>query len=107
MSEQKTVTVTDSQGRKIEIRKLRALERMRLVELVGAQNAENDRYLGYATLGYCVNSIDGNPVGTPGSKLALESIVQELDDAGLDAVAKAIEDNFLPKKSDEGALKNG
>jgi hypothetical protein len=99
----KSVTVTDKRGRKIEVRKLKTLDRMRLVELVGAANAANEPYLGFAMLAYSVSSIDGNPMGRPGTKLALEAIVQELDDEGFDAVSKAFTDHFMEALTDDAA----
>lgn len=91
----KSVVVTDKRGRKIEVRKLKTLDRMRLVELVGAANAANEQYLGFAMLAYSVSSIDGNPMGRPATKLALEGIVQELDDEGFDAVSNAFVEHFM------------
>jgi hypothetical protein len=107
---QKSVTVSDARGRKIEVRKLKTLDRMRLVELVGAANAANEQYLGFAMLAYSVSSIAGNPVGRPTTKLALESIVQELDDDGFDAVSKAFTEHFmdgLTESEAKEAVKNG
>jgi hypothetical protein len=106
----KSVTVKDVRGRSIEVRKLKTLERMQLVELVGAVNSANEKYLGFAMLAYSVSSIDGNPVGRPGTKLALETIVKELDDEGFDAVGKAFVDHFIDGVSDVDAketVKNG
>src|SRR5277367_752322 len=94
-----TVTVKDERGRDITVRKLKTLDRMRLLELVGADNAMNDRYLGYATLAYCVSSIDGDPIPTINSKVALEAVVQRLDDDGINAVASAVAANFMASKS--------
>lgn len=89
-----TTIVTDAQGRKIGVRRLKTLDRMRLFELVGPENAMNDRYLGYATLAFSVVSIDGDPVPRPDKKMALEAIVQRLDDDGFNAVAKSFADSI-------------
>ena len=106
-----TVKVIDARGRSIEIRKLKTLDRMRLFELVGAENSMNDRYLGHATLAYSVVSIDGTPLGRPATKLALEGIVQQLDDDGFEAVAKGSVEHFLPKEESldqvKADIKNG
>jgi hypothetical protein len=106
----KSVTVKDKRGRSIEVRKLNTLDRMHLLELVGAANSANEQYMGYAGLVYSVASIDGNPTGRLATKLALEAIVKELDDDGLEAVAKAISDNFIPPSQTNAeakeALKN-
>src|SRR5271156_1756791 len=90
-----TVTVKDSNGRAIEVRKLKTLDRMRLLELVGAENAMNDRDLGYATLAYCVVSIDGEPMPRLVNKVGLEGIVQRLDEEGIEAVSRAVAENFI------------
>ena len=105
-----TVTVKDERGRDITVRKLKTLDRMRLLELVGADNAMNDRYLGYATLAYCVACIDGDLVPTINTKVALEAVVQRLDDDGINAVASAVAANFMASKTaDEvkDTIKNG
>ena len=105
-----TVTVRDERGRDITVRKLKTLDRMRLLELVGADNAMNDRYLGYATLAYCVACIDGDLVPTINTKVALEAVVQRLDDDGINAVASAVAANFMASKTaDEvkDTIKNG
>ena len=105
-----TALVTDARGRKIEIRKLKTLDRMRLFELVGPENAMNDRYLGYATLAYSVVSIDGEQLPRPDQKIALEAIVQRLDEEGFEAVARSFTDSMKKSPSaDElkDQVKNG
>lgn len=83
-----TATVTDARGRSIAIRKLGPLDRMKLFEVVGPENSRNEQYVGYAALAFIVSAIDGEPVARPNSKLALEALVQRLDDDGMDAVAR-------------------
>lgn len=103
-------SVTDARGRVIAVRRLKTLDRMRLFELVGAVNSKNDEYLGYATLAYSVTMIDGAPLSTPTTKLALEALVQQLDDDGFAAVAESL----IKESKDVGgaidgvdAIKNG
>jgi hypothetical protein len=103
-----TVVVTDVRGRKITVKKMNALGRMRLFEVVGPDNVQNEAYFGFASLACHVTAIDGDPVIQPTTKNQLEALVQRLDDDGLNAVGKAIEDNFLPKKTDpKDEIKNG
>jgi hypothetical protein len=105
-----TVTVKDERGREITVRRLKTLDRMRLLEMVGAENSLNDRYLGYATLAHCVVGIDGDPIPVCNSKVALEAVVQRLDDDGINAVASAVAANFMASKTaDEvkDTIKNG
>jgi hypothetical protein len=107
----RTITVTDSRGRKIEVRKVKTLDRMRLLELVGPELSANDRYVGLAALAYGVISIDGDAVPRPASKLALEALLDRLDDDGFNAVAQGIVENFYEtdKTPDQikDAIKNG
>ncbi len=103
-----SVTVTDDNGRQITVKKLNALDRMRLFEVVGSENVSNEAYLGYASLAYHVSAIDGEPVPHPGSKAQLEALVQRLDDAGMNAVGAAVSENFLQAQGDpKDAVKNG
>ncbi len=89
------ITTEDARGRKIEIKKLKTLDRMRLFELIGSANAGNEPYLGHAMLAYSVVSIDGQPVPPMKTKIALEGVVQLLDDDGFNAVAAAVTEHFL------------
>jgi hypothetical protein len=82
-----TEDVKDASGRVLTLKKLTALDRMRLFEVVGAENVKNDYYLGYATLAFQVVAIDGVDVARPTSKLALEGLVQRLGDDGINAIA--------------------
>ena len=55
-------TAPDSKGRTITVRKINALDRLKLFECVGGDNAKNEAYLGYATLAWHVSGIAGEPV---------------------------------------------
>ncbi len=85
------LSVTDGQGRLLEIRRPGALDRLRLFKAVGPALAENERYLGYAMLAMCVQSIDGVPVPAPVNEGQLEGLVARLGDAGLVAVSDGLE----------------
>ena len=100
-----SVTVTDARNRSIEVRRIKTLDRMRILELIGSDNSANSHYLSFATLAYSVVSIDGMPVPTVRSKLALEAVVQQLDDDGFAAVADAFAKNFLPPALTEDEAK--
>ena len=97
---------TDPRGRKIALRKINALDRLRLFELVGAENSRNEPYLGYASLAYHVASIDGDAVAKPASKAQLEALIQRLDDDGLNAVAAALPGLYPDASGSEELLKN-
>lgn len=85
------LTLTDSTGRSIEIRRPNALDRLRLFKAVGPALAENDRYLGLAMLATCVTAIDGVPVPPPANENQIEALVQRLDDPGLTAIGDALD----------------
>jgi hypothetical protein len=89
------VHTVEAQGRTFGVRKLQALDRLKMFEVVGAENSKNEAYLGYAALAFHVVSIDGETVNRPTSKLQLEALIQRLGDDGMDAVGAALEKLFL------------
>jgi hypothetical protein len=93
--------VTDSRGRSIGIKKPTVLQRLRLFEIVGAENSKNEMYLGYASLALLVVEIDGEHLGAPTSKREMEALVQQLDDDGLNAVAAEAARQFGAQEKDE------
>jgi len=82
--------VTDAVGRRLTLRRLTALDRLRLFKAVGSELAQNEPYLGMAMLAASVADIDGVPVPVPANEILLEGIVQMLGDAGLAAAATAL-----------------
>ena len=98
-------TVTDAQGRALGVRKLGALDRLKMFEVVGPDNARNEAYLGYAALAFHVTSIDGEAVGRPANRMQLEALVQRLGDDGLEAVGSALQ-SAMAQETDPDAIKN-
>jgi hypothetical protein len=86
-----TQIVTDSKGRQIGIRRMKALDRLRMFEVLGAENAKNEPYLGYAALAFHVCSIDEEKINRPTSKLQLEGLIQHLGDEGMEAVGEELQ----------------
>jgi hypothetical protein len=80
----------DAAGRKLEVRRPGALDRLRLFKALGPALSGNDRYVGYAMLAYCVQAIDGVPVPAAATEAQLEALVARLGDAGLAAVGEAL-----------------
>ena len=99
-------TKTDAGGRTIGIRRMQALDRLKMFEVVGAENAKNEAYLGYAALAFHVCSIDGEAVSRPSNKIQLEALIQRLGDDGLNAVGEAVEEMFAPKADEAEQIKN-
>jgi hypothetical protein len=110
MESPKTVIKKDAGGREIEVRKLKPIDRLRILEIIGADNANNGPYLGYATLAASVTKIDGADVPRITTKIALEAMVSRLDEAGLDAVGQAFREIYPDAATETDAqetLKNG
>jgi hypothetical protein len=86
-----SLSVTDADGRDIQLRRLTALDKLRLFKALGPELSQNEPYLGMAILAYSVTAIDGVPVPAATTEAQIEGLVAKLGDAGL-AAAVAILD---------------
>lgn len=84
------IVVCDSRGRQLCLRRVSALDRLRLFKALGPELAQNEPYLGIALLAVAVTSIDDVPVPPAVSEGQLEALVQRLGDDGLCAIAGAL-----------------
>ena len=84
-------SVADSDGRRIAVRRLSALDKLRLFKAAGPTLAQNEPWLGIAVLAYCVTAIDDVPVPTPANESQIEALVARLGDAGIEAVAATLD----------------
>ncbi len=82
--------VVDALGRRLALRRLSALDRLRLFKAAGPALAGNAGWIGLATLAVSVSAIDDVPVPAPGTEAQIEALVARLSDAGLAAVAAAL-----------------
>jgi hypothetical protein len=82
--------VTDASGRVIGIRRLNALENMRLASLAGPADVQNPVWMLYAMCAYSVIDIDGELIAKPGSKAQIEALVHRLDSDGIGAIIQAV-----------------
>jgi len=82
--------VTDRKGRELRVRRLSALDRLRLFKAIGPELAENAPYVGMALLAICVTDIDSVPLPIPMTEGQVEALVQRLGDEGLAAVSDAL-----------------
>lgn len=87
------VEVFDDTGRKLTIRRINALDRLRLLKAAGPELAQNDAWLNMAALALSVMEINGIPRATPVNERQIESAVMELGDHGLQAAAHALNQN--------------
>lgn len=85
-----TCSTQDAEGRVLTIRRLTALDKLRLFKAAGPTLSQNQHWLGMATLAVSVSTIDDIPIPSPTSEAQIESLVSRLGDAGIAAIARAI-----------------
>jgi hypothetical protein len=83
------LVVRDADGRELVLRRMTALDRLRLFKAIGPVLSQNNLYLGMATLAASVTSIDTVPVPAPATETQIEALVARLGDSGIAAVAAA------------------
>ncbi len=84
-------TITDDDGRRLTVRKLSALDRLRLFKAAGPILAQNQPWLGMALIASSVCAIDDVPVPSPTNEVQIEGIVARLGDPGIEAIARALQ----------------
>ena len=87
----------DESGRELSLRELTALDRLRLFKALGPMLSQNTAYLGMAMLAVSVVAIDGVPIPAPATEAQVEAIVAKLGDAGIAAVADALDREAAPE----------
>lgn len=86
----KALEVTDALGRRLTVRRINALDRLRLLKAAGPDLSQNDAWLNMAALAVSVVEIGGIPRPTPVNERQIETAVAELGDSGLQAIAEAL-----------------
>jgi hypothetical protein len=84
------LTTTTADGTRLTLRRLNALDKLRLFKAAGPLLAQNEPWLGMALLASSVVAIDDVPVPPPGTEQQIEAMVARLGDAGIAAVATAL-----------------
>lgn len=74
-------------GRVIKVRRLTALDTLRLFKLAGPALAQNQPWLSLATLAYAVTEIESVPVPVPVTELQIEALVERLGEQSLALIA--------------------
>jgi hypothetical protein len=97
-----TIQTQDGLGRTLTIRRIHALDRLRLLKLAGPELSQNDAWLNMAALALSVTEINGIPRAPPVTERHIEATVAELGDFGLQAAAEA-----LSEDDDERSLFKG
>jgi len=85
-----TQTIYDSDGHRITIRRLTALDKLRLFKAAGPVLSQNDLWLGMAALACSVSAINDLPIPAPTNELQVETLISRLGDSGIAAIAAAL-----------------
>lgn len=102
-----TFEVTDTNGRVITLKKPSVLDQYRLVDMLG-DSAKNEVYMAMVLPLLYIVAIDGTPEGRPASRIALDGLIQRLDEAGANAVMVGVQKYFgiqPDSEADRDALK--
>jgi hypothetical protein len=83
-------SITDAEGRNLVLRRLTALDKLRLFKAAGPALAQNHLWLGMATLACSVVAIDDVPIPPPANEMQIEALVARLGDSGINAIATAL-----------------
>lgn len=86
--------IVDAQGRRLAVRRLSALDRMRLFAAAGGELSGNQQWIGLAAIAASCVGIDGDQVPKPVSRLQVEALVERLGDDGLNAIAEVYQKTF-------------
>lgn len=99
--------VEDSTGRIITLRKPGVLAQYRLVEMLG-ETAKNQVYMGMVLPLLYVSAINDDKLPALSTKREVEALIQRLDEAGIEAVMKGVQEHFgaPDPEADKVALKN-
>lgn len=84
-------SVVDGLGRRLSLRRLTALDKLRLFKAAGPELALNQPWLAMAILASSVVAIDEIPIPSPSKETQIEALVGRLGDIGIEAIAEALE----------------
>jgi hypothetical protein len=99
----RTFGEVDKNGRRLTLRRLTALDTLRLFKAAGPVLAQNEPWLSMASLALSVVEIDGIPVPFPVTEVQIEHLIERLGDDGLAAIARSLQDaqGAAPASTDE------
>jgi len=98
------VQVTDAKGRVLTLRKPNVLAQYQLVRMLGADASSNQTYLSMVMPLLYLQAIDGEVVNFANQR-ELDAAIQRLDEEGLEALAKGIQENFARQEDARDAIK--
>jgi hypothetical protein len=83
-------TVVAADGNRLTLRRLNALDKLRLFKAAGAILSQNEPWLGMALLASSVVAINEVPVPLSATEQQIEAMVARLGDSGIAAIATAL-----------------
>lgn len=101
----RTATIRDSRRRMLTVKRLNAIEKMRLARAL-AENSGNDSYANFAVVAASVRELDGEFIPFPMNTIQLEALVARLDDQGMEAALVALVSVSSAAQIDQAAVKN-
>lgn len=96
----RTFTAIDDQGRRLLLRRLTALDTLRLFKAAGPVLAQNEPWLSMAALGFSVLEINDVPVPPPATENQIETLIDRLGDEGLAAIAEALKSEAVTNEAE-------
>lgn len=90
------VLIPDARGRVITLKRPGVLAQYRLVDLLGAETAKNTVYMNMVLPMLYVAKIDDDPAFFS-TRRELDALISLLDEDGISAVLKGVEENYAPK----------
>lgn len=87
-------SVVDGLGRRLTLRRLTALDKLRLFKAAGSELSLNQPWLAMAILASSATSIDDIPIPAPSNETQIEALVSRLGDSGIEAIAQALDPHF-------------
>ena len=98
------VTVTDTRGRVLTLKRPNVLAQYQLVRMLGNEASQNQTYLGMVMPLLYLQAVDGE-VQNFANQRELDGVIQLLDEDGLVALTQGIAENFTPKDEEAGVKK--
>lgn len=96
--------VTDGLGRTLGVQRINLKLRRRVLKALSDQSAEKNKYHLMALVACSCVEIDGDKLAFPASELAVDALIDRLEQEGLDAVSMTLATKFPRATKDE--LKN-
>ncbi len=98
------IEVKDARGRTLTLRKPNLLAQYQLVRLLGADTSANQTYLGMVMPLLYLQKIDGEVMNFANQR-ELDGLIHRLDEDGVIALTKGIQEHFATEDKPEDAIK--